>query len=160
QGSFDLSERVGIYYSLMVWFPAGYDRRARRRTAVPRSTLLSTRRRGDRLNMVRRTSPLVLLGTLAGGVVLGVLLDRSGPFVSAQQAAGGARGVETATSQPAQAGRRAESPRATSEADLYEKLARQYEQFEHVNRTFELVAQAVSPAVVHIVAQKSSRSGD
>ncbi|MBY0396225.1 MAG: trypsin-like peptidase domain-containing protein, partial [Thermoleophilia bacterium] len=37
------------------------------------------------------------------------------------------------------------------------QLARQYAQFEGVNRTFELVAKAVSPAVVHIVAQKSGR---
>src|SRR5207248_972020 len=30
----------------------------------------------------------------------------------------------------------------------------------HVNRTFELVAKAVSPAVFHIVAQKSTRPED
>jgi serine protease Do len=33
-------------------------------------------------------------------------------------------------------------------------LAKQYEQFRHINRTFELVAKTVSPAVVHIVAAK------
>ncbi len=43
---------------------------------------------------------------------------------------------------------------------LYDALAKQYEQFEHVNRTFELVAKAVSPALVHIVAHKTSRRED
>ena len=37
---------------------------------------------------------------------------------------------------------------------IYDTLARQYEQFRQVDRTFELVAKAVSPAVVHIVAKK------
>jgi serine protease Do len=41
--------------------------------------------------------------------------------------------------------------------DTYDLLARQYEQFHQINRTFELVAKAVSPAVVHIVAQKMTR---
>ena len=40
---------------------------------------------------------------------------------------------------------------------IYDVLAKQYEQFQQVNRTFELVAKAVSPAVVHIVAQKTTR---
>jgi len=109
--------------------------------------------------MVRRTSPIVLLGTLAGGVVLGVALGRSGPHLAAQQATSTTRGeVSPAVSKPVAV--RAESARAGSETELYEKLARQYEQFEHVNRTFELVAQAVSPAVVHIVAQKTGRTGE
>ena len=37
---------------------------------------------------------------------------------------------------------------------IYDALAQQYEQFRQVDRTFELVAKAVSPAVVHIVAKK------
>ena len=51
--------------------------------------------------------------------------------------------------------------RVSSKLDeaIYETLARQqYEQFEQINRTFELVAKAVSPAVVHIVAEKVARS--
>ena len=36
-------------------------------------------------------------------------------------------------------------------------LTRQYAQFEHVNRTFELVSKAVSPSVVHLVAHKNRR---
>ncbi len=38
---------------------------------------------------------------------------------------------------------------------LYRQLARQYEQFASVNRTFELVSKAVAPAVVHIVSHKT-----
>jgi serine protease Do len=37
---------------------------------------------------------------------------------------------------------------------VYAELAQQYDRFAHVNRTFELVAKAVSPSVVHIVAHK------
>ncbi|HEX8200429.1 MAG TPA: trypsin-like peptidase domain-containing protein, partial [Isosphaeraceae bacterium] len=43
-----------------------------------------------------------------------------------------------------------------SEEAAYQELARQYEQFRQIDRTFELVAKAVSPAVVHIVARKPS----
>ena len=100
--------------------------------------------------MARTRTPLVLLATLTFGVFLGVAFDRGGPFVAAQ-----------ATRPPlpgpaASAG--AASPGTTAqvrseEAD-YQRLARQYEQFQHINRTFELVAKTVSPAVVHIVARK------
>lgn len=99
--------------------------------------------------MPRASSPLILLATLAGGVVVGLAAGRGGPFVSAQ--VGGENRVRPAASSR-------EAPplgKAAGEDDLYQKLARQYEQFEHVNRTFELVAEAVSPAVVHIVAQKT-----
>ena len=89
-------------------------------------------------------------------IVLGVALDRGGPFVSAQA---------TRTATAPETGRPPPSPAATAQAKasdedeaLYQQLDRQYEQFEHVNRTFELVAKAVSPAVVHIVAQKTSRA--
>ena len=49
--------------------------------------------------------------------------------------------------------------RAQKQADdaIYDTLARQYEQFQQIDRTFELVAKAVSPSVVHIVAQKVTR---
>jgi serine protease Do len=106
------------------------------------------------------------MAMLAAGIVAGVVLDRSGPYVSAQAgrpvpAAGKGQGQGQAQVQAKVVGVSRESPaRATSEADLYEKLARQYAQFEHVNRTFEMVAEAVAPAVVHIVAQKSSRSDE
>ena len=40
------------------------------------------------------------------------------------------------------------------EDGIYDQLAGQYAQFEHVNKTFELVAKAVSPSVVHLIAHK------
>ncbi|WP_406699776.1 trypsin-like peptidase domain-containing protein [Singulisphaera sp. Ch08] len=107
--------------------------------------------------MSRPSSPYVLLATLASGIILGVTFGRGGAFVSAQ-ATGNARPESASGSSLASA--RPVNAKAKNEAELYEKLARQYELFAHVNRTFELVAEAVSPAVVHIVAQKSSRGDD
>ena len=43
------------------------------------------------------------------------------------------------------------------DSQIYDQLAKEYEQFAHVDRMFELVAKAVSPSVVHIVAQKTVR---
>ncbi len=104
--------------------------------------------------MARTRTPLVLLATLTFGVLLGVAFDRGGPFVAAQATRPPLPGP------PASAG--AASPGTTaqvrSEEANYQKLARQYEQFQHVNRTFELVAKTVLPAVVHIVARKSGRN--
>jgi serine protease Do len=100
------------------------------------------------------SSALVLhVAWLAGGVVLGIALDRCGPFVAAQSGRTPPSAVLTPTSAVLQA-----QTKASSEEGLYQQLARQYERFEHVNRTFELVAKAVSPSVVHIVAQKTGRS--
>ena len=104
--------------------------------------------------MARTRTPLVLLATLTFGVFLGVAFDRGGPFVAAQ------------VTRPPLAGPAASpgaaSPGTTaqvrSEEANYQRLARQYEQFQQVDRTFELVAKTVSPAVVHIVARKSGRN--
>ena len=97
--------------------------------------------------MSRTTTWLALALTLVTGVLLGVLIDRGGPRVSAQAAA----------PSTAQAQTPAPGPRPATDDAAYEQLAKQYAQFEPVNRTFEMVAKAVSPAVVHIVAQKSGR---
>ena len=106
--------------------------------------------------MARTRTPLVLLATLTLGVFLGVAFDRGGPFVAAQATrpplpgpAASAGAVSPGTSVQDRG----------EEAD-YQRLARQYEQFQHVNRTFELVAKTVSRAVVHIVARKSGRNDD
>jgi serine protease Do len=104
--------------------------------------------------MSRAIRPLLLFSTLVTGVLLGMLLERGGPRVSAQ-AAKTVRGEAVPASNPAAT---APQPKARSEEDLYQQLDRQYELFHHVNRTFELVAKAVSPAVVHIVAHKTSRN--
>ena len=84
----------------------------------------------------------------SAGIVLGVALDRGGQFLSAQ-----ATGRAVERPPPYRPGRRRQA-RGAPRKRLYQQLARQYEQFQHVNRTFELVAQAVSPAVVHIVAAR------
>lgn len=81
------------------------------------------------------------------GAILGVVIDRSERRLSAQAPVP----VAVSPSAPAPSGK------AQSEDDLYGQLALQYEQFAHVNRTFELVSKAVSPSVVHIVAHKVSR---
>jgi serine protease Do len=105
--------------------------------------------------MSRSSSSLLVALTLVTGILLGVLLERGTPFLSAQATAPpNASSVPAARSATTPA---APSARATNEDALYEQLARQYAQFEHINRTFEMVARVVSPAVVHIVAQKTGR---
>ncbi len=106
--------------------------------------------------MLSRSSAIILsLTSLSAGVLLGIVLARGGPAVSAQ-VAGPAR------TDPKASAKSAPIPTAASEAkrrddEIYEALTRQYDQFQAVNRTFELVAKAVSPTVVHIVAQKTGR---
>ena len=108
-----------------------------------------------------RTAPPLLLGlTLAIGVALGVALDRGGPFVGG--AGDGSRPHAPSLRRPPP--RRSWRSPATAgqnqanEDELYRRLDEQYEQFRHINQTFEMVARAVSPAVVHIVAHKTSRA--
>jgi len=93
---------------------------------------------------------IVSLASLSTGIVLGVILGRGGPTVSAQGA-----GTQLGSPPP-----KATARQKQAEDAIYDVLAKQYEQFQQVNRTFELVAKAVSPAVVHIVAQKSTRPED
>ncbi len=72
---------------------------------------------------------------------------------------GGGTVAQRSKQAPSRHGSRRASPRPRNSADdaIYDTLAKQYEQFQQINRTFELVAKAVSPAVVHIVAQKVTR---
>jgi serine protease Do len=105
--------------------------------------------------MLSRWSAIVVsLTSLGCGMLLGVVLSRGGPAASAQVNGlerGGASVIKpTAAVTPAQ--------QKQSDDAIYTTLSRQYEQFQQVNRTFELVARAVSPAVVHIVAQKATRA--
>jgi serine protease Do len=112
-----------------------------------------------------RSSPPLVLGltlTLLIGIVLGVALDRGGPYLSAQAtsttpAARPEAGSVPATARPAAH----EGPaRPGADDDVYRQLDQQYEQFRQINQTFELVARAVAPSVVHIVAHKTSRAED
>jgi serine protease Do len=104
--------------------------------------------------MLSRSSAVILsLTSMSVGVLLGIVLARGGPAVSAQ-VAGGARVEKAADPSPA-APKVSAQARRNDEA-VYDALARQYdESFHRVDRTFELVAKAVSPTVVHIVAQKT-----
>jgi serine protease Do len=104
-----------------------------------------------------------LLGlTLATGVALGVALDRGGSRLAAQATVpDGRAGASAATVQPpAVAVARDQRVRPASDDDLYHRLDEQYEQFRQINQTFEMVARAVAPSVVHIVAHKTSRAED
>ncbi len=97
----------------------------------------------------RSSAVIVSVTSLFMGIVLGIFLARGGPVVSAQVGVGEQRrdGI-------AQKGRGVQQQ---ADEAIYETLAKQYDQFQQVNRTFELVAKAVSPAVVHIVAEKVAR---
>ncbi len=101
----------------------------------------------------RSSAVIVSLSSLCTGIVLGVVVGRGGPTVSAQVAGGQA--AVTAPKAPIDTARQ----KPVDDA-IYDVLAKQYEQFQQINRTFELVAEAVSPAVVHIVAQKTFRPED
>ena len=132
--------------------------------------------------MLSRSSAVIISATsLITGIVLGMILARGGPVVSAQVARpgqyeagkaarsptdlappsvperGGQGRIEGGATAPRSKEGKAISRQQQADDAIYEALARQYEQFEQVNRTFELVAKAVSPAVVHIVAQKVTR---
>ncbi len=111
--------------------------------------------------MSRTASPVLLCLTLAIGLALGVALDRGGPYVAAQATTPALR-IEPAApvTQPTAAIGNDSRPTPAAEDDLYRRLDEQYEQFRQINQTFEMVARAVAPSVVHIVAHKTSRSDD
>jgi serine protease Do len=107
--------------------------------------------------MLSRSSAIILsLTSLSAGVMLGIILARGGPAVSAQVAG-------PAQTDPQASAKSAPAPTTSSQTkrrddEIYEALTRQYEQFQPIDRTFVLVAKSVSPTVVHIVAQKTVRS--
>jgi serine protease Do len=106
--------------------------------------------------MVRSSSPLLLLCTLFLGVLVGLNLDRGRRTVSAQARPAASPSEDVGAPPPPIAS----GLRGQSEDGVYAQLTRQYAQFEHVNRTFELVAKAVSPSVVHLVAHKVGKRDD
>jgi len=107
--------------------------------------------------MSRSSSVMLVVTSLAAGLALGFSLGRGGQVVSAQ-VGGSARERAGAISHEHPAPRAAEVSRQDSQ--IYDQLAKEYEQFAHVDRMFELVSKAVSPSVVHIVAQKTTRHED
>jgi serine protease Do len=100
--------------------------------------------------MPRSSSVILVFGSLVVGLGVGFSLGRGGPVVSAQ--VGGPTQGPGALAEPA---RTAEIRR--HDGEIYDQLAKEYEQFAHVNRMFEMVSQAVAPTVVHIVAEKRGR---
>ena len=108
-------------------------------------------------------SRLLPLATLLAGVLLGVALDRRATPLAAQGTAAARPRAATAEKTPTPVPAAEVDPPPTArggEDAVYEDLARQYDRFAQVNRTFELVAKAVSPAVVHIVAGKDGKGRD
>jgi serine protease Do len=108
--------------------------------------------------MSRNSSAILVIGSLLGGLILGFSLGRGTSPVSAQ--VGGAT-VGQAAPASNRTDRGPVSLDVTSrDNEVYDNLARAYEQFAQVDRMFEMVTKAVSPTVVHIVAQKSSQTDE
>ncbi len=104
--------------------------------------------------MMRSSSVILVVTSLAAGLVLGFSLGRGGRVVSAQVGSSAREPAVAAIGEHART-RAAEVSRHDSQ--IYDQLAKEYEQFAHVDRMFELVSKAVSPSVVHIVAEKTVR---
>ncbi len=104
--------------------------------------------------MMRSPSPLVLLLTLALGISLGMNFHRGGRVISAQSKT---PAPVTSPSEDVGPTLAFPGPRSQGEEGIYGQLAHQYAKFEQVDRTFELVAKAISPSVVHLVAHKTGK---
>ena len=103
--------------------------------------------------MVSRASAVILsLTSMSAGVLLGIVLARGGPAASAQVA--GVARAEIKAGDPSPPPSKTSTRARRDDEALYDALGRQYELFQRIDRTFEMVARAVSPTVVHIVAQK------
>jgi serine protease Do len=106
--------------------------------------------------MVTRSSLLVVVaGCLATGLCVGFLLGRGERTASAQ--VGGADRERAASSRREHSEDRSERTLRDG-ADVYDQLSKEYEQFRHVDRMFEMVSKAVTPSVVHIVTLKTQRA--
>ncbi len=111
--------------------------------------------------MSRSSSAVLVTASLAAGLGLGFVLGRGAPTLSAQAARGvpgqAAAAAATAIATPPAASAARADDAGRRDGQIYDQLAREYERFAHVDRMFEMVAKAVSPSVVHIVAQKTMR---
>ena len=100
--------------------------------------------------MLSRSSAVIIsLTSLSRGHRAGDRPGTRGPVVRPRLPA---RRTQTGAVAASPSPRRPASHQKQADDAIYDRLAKQYEQFQQVNRTFELVAKAVSPAVVHIVA--------
>src|SRR5262245_49091569 len=96
--------------------------------------------------MTRRIGLWSSLSTLGVGLLLGWAAGR---FVPSPLAAQGQQAAQAEAKTVLEPG---------SDEALYAQLDQQYERFKLVDQTFALVARAVSPSVVHIVARKTGQS--
>ncbi len=122
--------------------------------------------------MTRRREPLRSAAggaaLLALGATLGLAFGRLGempraganptPATAVASEAGGDDSAAPATRRNAKIA--ADAVKTPLDDQAYAELARQYEKFAVIDRTYQLVSRAVSPSVVHIVATKSSRGED
>src|SRR5262249_33867998 len=90
-------------------------------------------------------------GVLILGIVVGIAVERGERLVFAQGGTPRAASAASPSAPPAAI----PAGRPVGESAIYEELSRQYEQFRAADRIFERVAEAVSPAVVHVVARKA-----
>lgn len=97
----------------------------------------------------RVSTAMMLAGILGVGFGLGSFSHQTGSVIIAKPTSSGVQAEETD---------RLDEITGLDHSDeaIYQSLARQYEQFHHVNRTFELVSKVVSRTVVHVVALKRS----
>ena len=107
--------------------------------------------------MTRSSAAWLVVASLVSGILIGMALSAgSGPVAAQTTPAGKAATV----AKSAVVEKKNDINRGASDDDIYRQLERQYSQFDQINRTFELVAKAVSPSVVHIVARKSGRNDE
>ena len=103
--------------------------------------------------MKRITTPTLPLTTLVIGLAVGWTIARVGP-TGPTRAVAAPRAADPASPAPA------EASKPVGDAATYDELARQYDRFRDIDRTFSLVSRAVAPSVVHIVARKPGRPDD
>jgi serine protease Do len=101
---------------------------------------------------IRPASIIVAAGAMGIGLGFGYQLGRGGGTISAQAA--------PRIDGPVHLGAPQTSRTQDGDARIYDELKQEYERFKHVDRMFELVAQAVRPTVVHIVTQKTTRQDE
>src|SRR3954451_1307793 len=100
--------------------------------------------------MVTRSSSVVVMAScLAIGLGIGFSLGRGGRVATAQVGNADRTQAQEVSTRRDPAAPRTDRVRKDG-AEVYEQISREYEQFRHVDRMFELVSKAVTPSVVHI----------
>ncbi len=104
--------------------------------------------------MQTRLSKVVLsVMIFTTGLAAGIVLDRGSPAILGQTTR-----MAVDTREPSKD--KAATSRKHSDDAIYADLANQYKSFAQIDQTFERVARAVAPTVVHIVATKTSKADE